>query len=368
MKLLFISNPNSTHTRRWVNWFKQHGHRVGLIADVPLELPWPDMQIFDLPRRVNVPVGRYLPWELWTRGIIRRWQPDILHAHRVSSAGWLGAFSGFHPFVVTPWGSDLYQHPYRSRAARWLAGFTLRRADLVTADSQDLRQQAIRFGADHTRCHLIQWGVDTSLFCPGDASPWRETLHLPPGGPILLSPRAVKPIYNLDTIIRALPAIRAAFPTVVLILRTYEQEPPYRRRLETLVAELGLEQAVRWLGRLEPWERNVDTYRLADIAISVPASDGTPVSLLEAMACGLPVIASDLPSLREWITPGENGLLVPARDATALAEAVIGLLNDPARREDFGRRGRALVRQRADHHSEMSRMEALYASLLHPHG
>lgn len=365
MNLCFISNPNSTHTRRWVSWFARRGHRVCLIADDPLRDAWPEVEVFDLPERVNVPVMRYLPWEIWTRRIIRHWQPDILHAHRVSSAGWLGAFSGFHPFVVTPWGSDLYQHPYRSRLARWLARYTLRRADLVTADSEDLRRQAIFLGANPAKTHLVQWGVDLALFNPGDASPLRAELGIGEG-PVVLSPRAVKPIYNLDTIVSAIPRVRAAIPPVIFVLRDYGTDAGYKAKIQALIGEFGVADAVRWLGRIEPWERNADTYRMASVAVSVPDSDGTPVSVLEAMACGLPVIAGDLPSLREWITPGENGLLVPVRDARALADAILALLNDPARRAVFAQRGLETVRQRASHQIEMEKMEALYASLCRP--
>ena len=153
MKICYLANPNSTHTRRWLAWMAQRGHTVLLVADVSPAEPWLDTPLYDLPAGLNISVVKYFYWEFQLRQILRSWQPDILHAHRVSSAGWLGAFSGFHPFVVTPWGSDLYLHPQRSAAARRLAKIVLSRADLVTADSSDLCRKAIDYGARASATH-----------------------------------------------------------------------------------------------------------------------------------------------------------------------------------------------------------------------
>jgi glycosyltransferase involved in cell wall biosynthesis len=364
LRLCFISNPNTAHTRRWVSWFAEHGHQVCLIADNKLQEPWPGLQVYDLAARVSIPVLKYLIWEVWTRQIIRRWQPDILHAHRVSSAGWLGAFAGFDPFVVTPWGSDLYQHPNRSWMARRLAFYVLRRANMVTADSEDLRQQAIRFGADPGQAHIVQWGVDLELFnLEGDTTRLREWLGIG-DAPVVLSPRGVTPLYNLDVIVAAIPRVRAVIPDTIFVLRDYNTEPACKASLEALIARLGVQEGVRWLGRLDRWEETADTYRLADVVASVPSSDGTPVSVLESMACGVPPVVSDLPSLREWITDGENGLLVPVGDVEALAEAIVYLLQNPQKRAEFRQQNLSLIQERANHQAEMAKMEALYYTLL----
>lgn len=363
LRLLFIANPNSTHTRRWVSWFDQRGHTVSIIADTPLVGGWETGEIFDLASRFNVRVLRYPFWELQTRKIIRRWQPDILHAHRVSSAGWLGAFSGFHPLVVTPWGSDLYQQPARSALASRLARFTLPRADVVTADSQDLCSLAVRFGANQEATKMIQWGVDTSVFFPAARSlDWQNRLHIH-GKPVILSPRGVNRIYNLDIIIQALAQVRLAYPEIILILREYNVDPGYKLELEQLIDSSGLRANIRWIKQIEPYAQLVELYRLADIVVSIASSDGTPVSVLEAMACGIPVIAGDLPSLREWINNKDNGLLVPLRDPDRLAGLMINLLENSATRNLFAARGRALIAEKAEHGIEMTKMEHLYWGL-----
>ncbi len=340
------------------------GHTVSLVADVALQEPWPGVQVSDLSRITYAPLIRFPIWALWLRRYVRQWGADILHAHRVNSAGWVAAASGFHPLVVTPWGSDLYRLPYRPAMERWLASYVLRRSDLVTADAADLLHTARRYGARPQHLELIQWGVDLVHYHPGpvdDALRLRLSLG---EGQTILSPRAINPIYNIDVIIRAMTAVRQSFPSAKLILRDYNTDQLYRRRLEVLIAELGLAEAVLWVGRVEPWERLADIYRLADVAVSIATSDSTPVSVLEAMACGVPVISTDLPSLREWITPGENGLMVPQRDPQALAQAICTILSNQDLAARFQKIGLELVAKRADHQLEMQKMEKLYLDLI----
>ncbi len=363
MRLCFISNPNSIHTRRWVNWFATHGHTVCLIADNPLQQSWENVPIYDLPARFSSFKLKYLVWILWTRQILNRWNPDVVHAHRVNGAGWLGAFSGFHPFVVTPWGTDLYVHPYRSRWARGLARYVLTRADLVTADSADLARQAQFFGSEPQRTHLIQWGIDTSVFHIGAPDPDLRAHLCLNNGPVILSLRALAPIYNIETFVRAVAIVKAAWPQAVFILRDYNTDPDYKACVKGLIKTQALSDAIRWVGEKEHPEEIAGLYRLADIAVSTPSSDGTPVSVLEAMACGAAPIVSDLPSLREWITDGENGLLVPKGDAEALAAATLQLLRQPHLREQFRQRNQEIIQARANQAVEMAKMETLYQHL-----
>jgi glycosyltransferase involved in cell wall biosynthesis len=364
MKLCIISNPNSIHTRRWVEWFAQRGHTVWLIADVLPTEHWRKLSNFVLPGRFTPPVIKYFGWHLKTRRILKQLNPDILHAHRVSSAGWLGAASGFHPFVVTPWGSDLYQHPHRSRAAARLARFVLQRADLVTASSQDLCQQAILFGANPHKTHQIGWGVDLSLVKPrqypavrtndGDRTP-----------PVVLSIRAVNPIYNLDSLVKAIPIVLGAYPNAVFIFQQYNVDIDYQTSLTKLIDSLGVGGSVQWSAEANDWLEVLDTYRQATIAISLASTDSMPLSILEAMACGVPVIASDIPAIREWITDQENGLLVDPKDSPSLARGIIHLLSHPEVCAAFREYNIRLVSEHANRQREMERMEKLYQDLLH---
>lgn len=363
LRICFISNPNSIHTRRWLNWFFNRGHQVALIGDTKLSQPWHSIPLYDLTVRLNVPRVRYLAWIIWTRQIINKLKPDILHAHRVTNAGWIGSFTRFHPFVVTPWGTDLYQYPYRSRLGRRLTYHVLKHADLITAGSQNLLQQVSLFGAQPEKTSLIHWGVDLNLFHPiHETDQLRNKLGLG-DEPVVLSFRGIHPIYNQETILNAIHEVLRMIPNVKLVLINFNPDPSYRKQMEASIRSLAIREHVIWIEKAIPWEKMADIYRMADVGVSVPSSDSAPVSLLEAWACGLPVIASDLPALREWIMPGENGLLVPVGDSKALSEAILQILLHPEQGEIFQRVNLDLIQKRADHEQEMMKMQALYEKL-----
>jgi len=161
-----------------------------------------------------------------------------------------------------------------------------------------------------------------------------------------------------------MPIILSKAPQATLLLRNYNTVPTYKAALDQRIQELHLQAHIRWISQVEPWEKVVQIYQVADIALSTPLSDGTPVAVLEAMACGLPVVASDLPSLREWITDGQNGFLVPCQDAPTLAQAVLKLIESPILCEQFRQRNLEVVKTRANHQVEMIKMEKLYFELL----
>ena len=148
LRLCIIANPNSIHTQRWVRYFVERGHEVHLIGEKPLaSVPPQGARFYDLTQQANLRKARYLVWSQAVRRLVRTIRPDVLHAHQVASAGWLGAAAGYHPLLVTSWGSDLLVGARRSAAQRQLARWVLRRADRITCVSQDLAQAALALGA-----------------------------------------------------------------------------------------------------------------------------------------------------------------------------------------------------------------------------
>ena len=107
-----------------------------------------------------------------------------------------------------------------------------------------------------------------------------------------------------------------------------------------------------------------DFLRLADVVVSVPASDSTSVTILEALACERPIVAADLPSVREWLAELDPELLVPVDDAAATAQALTrALARSAAEGAEMGRRGRAIVKERADQATSLGQVEHLYLRL-----
>ena len=162
MRLCFIGNPDSIHTQRWVGHFAQTGHETHLVNLGPQpgrKFDWPGPQHHNLPAPPLAPVPglrgviMLIARRRALAALLKQIQPDILHAHSVADPGWFAALSGFHPFVLTAWGSDvllgLRQGPW---LPRWLTRNALRHADLLTADPRSVLAAAQpHLGSAHTR-------------------------------------------------------------------------------------------------------------------------------------------------------------------------------------------------------------------------
>lgn len=361
MKLCFIGPAHSVHTQRWLAAFVGRGHQVHLVTLPDESVTLPGVTVHPLPQGpAKLRFGR---WVLGLRGILAAIQPDLLHAHYLTRYGWLAGASGFRPLVVSAWGTDAYIDPERSRVSRITANWLLRRADRVIADAEDLRKRLISLGAPPARLSVVQWGVDTEGFKPDlDTKALRAKLSLEQG-PVILSTRGLMPNYNQDIMLQAMPAVLEAAPQAKLIIKYNTDQPAYRDTVYRLAETLGLGAAVRFVTSASYTEM-ATYYALADVFVSIASSDSTPVSLLEAMACGATPVVSDLAAIREWITDGENGLLVSPRDCAALAGALVRALTSAAWRTNVRMLNRAIIEERADHQREMARVEQLYADLL----
>jgi glycosyltransferase involved in cell wall biosynthesis len=365
MRLCYIASW-SIHTRRWVRYFAEQGHEVHLFSiHQPREPLPPGVAVHDLTARCRVRRLRFVVWAWIVRRMVGQLQPDILHAHQVSGAGWLGAAAGYHPFVVTAWGSDLLLGARRSQVQRRLARWVLHSADYVTCVSQNLAEAALSLGADASHLEVAPWGVDTQVFFPPeDRKQVASRLGLEPGRHIL-SPRALMPVYNPLDIARAIPLVVSQVPSARFIIRTHIYDPDLLASFQAIIHEAGCEDAVRYVGNLPDDRAIAELYRAAEVAVSIPSSDGTPSSVLEALACGAVPVVSDLPSLREWIDHGQEGLIVPAGDVLAVSDAIVRILADDRLCAQMRRQGRQMVERRADSRVWMRRSADLYRELLH---
>lgn len=358
MRIAYIGDGESVHNHFMVDWFLRKGHEVLFLTDTPERFPFPEVQQSIAPRHGGGPL-RHLYAAFRTRQWIRRWKPDIVHAHNVTGYGYWGALSGFSPLVMTAWGSDLLIHSRQNALIRWLVSYCLRKADLITGDAEDLCQLARTLSGRQVETRLLQWGVDLELFSHKPDEEFREDLRGDSEW-VFLSTRRLRTIYNIDVILRAFSKALPSLPPSRLVVVGDDTQ---KKELENLAAVLSLTNNVLFTGWL-PREKVIETLCASDVFLSVPSSDSTALSLLEAFAAGLPVIASDLPANREWIEPGQGGILIPPGDETLLANAMVELVRHPIRMQEWGKRNRRLVEERGNRQTEMLKLENWYRELI----
>ena len=364
LRLAFLGDSNSIHLRRWLAFFAERGHEVSLLV------PSAEEVAPELDKRVAV--HRFWAWPrlpirgasgaataLAIRLLTRRLRPHVLHAHYLTRYGWAARMSGFRPYVISVWGSDVLVRPMPPRDRIW-ARRSLSGAALVTGASQDLIRAAIELGAKPELTRVVQFGVDPNLFRPGPApAELRRGMGLD-GRRVVLSPRGLSGLYRHELAIRALVELPE---DVVLVLVRHRPDPAYAAGLEALIGELGLGDRVRFAPAVEH-EHMVDLIRLADVVVSMPRTDAFPVTALEAMACGIPIVLGDLPSAHEGLDAVDPSAVVPGDDPASVAAALrLRLDLDPGGRAELGARLREAAIVRGDVTRSLLEMERRYEQL-----
>ena len=355
MRICYLAAADSIHSYRWINFFAAHGHEVQWISLTltmeaarhlhPLEITSPAFK----PGRVVRAVTE-------VRRLLRTAPPDILHAHYAGTYGVVAALSGFHPFVLTAWGSDVLMTG-RSALAGPFVRLALRRADVVTVDARHMADAVARCGVPGERIQIVYFGTDTAHFRP-DARD--EDLRRRIGTPIVVSLRSFEPVYDVSTLIRSAPHVVREVPSVkFLVIGRGSQEPALR----ALAESLGMSEHVVFPGQL-PVERLPGYLASADVYVSTSLSDaGLAASTAEAMACGLPVVVTDSGENRVWIRDGESGFIVPPNSPQMVAARIIHLLGHPEVGVRWGRVNRQIIVERNDYVREMGKVEGIYREL-----
>ena len=373
MRVLYLSRTYTTHDRRFLA-------AIGAAHEAHFARLEDDGVTYE--RRPLPPGVRAVEWE-GGRGPVASYdallalapglervladvRPHVVHAGPVPTGALLAALAGAGspggpPLVAMSWGSDLLVDAERSAAAGWAARFALRRAGRFVCDADAVREKARALaGVPDDRVVQFPWGIDTARYRPGpDASGLREALGWQ-DATVVVSARSWAPVYGVDVAVRAFAEAHRRRPDLRLLL---VGDGPLAGDVERIVGEEGVAPVVHRPGRVGQ-DRLPDLFRAADLYLSCAESDGTSISLLEAMGTGLPVVVTDAPGNRQWVAEGTHGALAPAGDAAAFAAALgrVAALGPGARAEVAGRNRRSVL-DRADWDRNVGRLLDAYASV-----
>ena len=320
--------------------------------------PHPSLNVFGYAEGLKADVA--LKWAAWmsaplalaagiaaTRRVIREVDATIVHGHWVVPGGAMAALAAAgRPLVVSLHGSDVFVAE-RHAVAGAVARRTFARAGWVTACSADLRDRALGLGADAARSSVVPYGVEAGTVRTDDArARGRALLGVAPGVPLVLTVGRFVRKKGFEYLIDAVPALVARHPTVQVVIAG---DGDLAAELRARASAAGVTDHVRFPGLLAHQSVPL-ALAAADVAV-VPSIrddagnvDGLPNVVLEALASGTPVVATPAGGIGSAITDGENGLLVPERDAAGLAAAIARLLADPALGASLAERARARVR------------------------
>ena len=382
MKIAYLAAASAIHTVRWVNALAQRGQTIFLITMHKGEEPLhAKVQLFKLP--LPAPFG-YFSNVLFLKKLLKQLQPDLLHVHYATGYGTLGRLCRFQPVMLSVWGSDIFDFPQKSRWHRLLLVKNLQSATQIASTSQimatatrqlcndflEQKRQLIpnfpikKGGMSSFRqpIAITPFGINTRLFCPH--SKLRDSSIFKIGTVKTLAPK-----YGIDTLIYAFYQLRKTLterqsPKAQLLRLGIAGDGPQRMELQALVTKLGLNEVTEFAGHLPhaqvpAYLNQLDIY----VAASRLDSESFGVAILEASACGLPVIVSRVGGLPEVVEDGVMGLIVEKDNVEQFATALLTLIENPTLRQQMGKAGQQHVIENYEWQDSVQILETIYQSM-----
>ena len=377
MKICYLADARSGHVRRWVEYFaKEHEIDLITLAYTKKEDTFVPEEVYEKMGVQVHKVSKKMPFLLFApfkiRRLIKKIKPDIVHAHYVTQYGFCGAFSGFHPLIVSPWGSDIAVDPDKSILKRWLVEYALERADAVSGEGKVMKSQLMTLKCDEDKIAPLRIAsVNTNEFHPSKRS---ESLRKAMGAEndfLVIDTRPLIPLYHVDVFIHAIPFVIKKIPNVKFIIVSRTGKEPMKHRIEELARKLAIEDKVTCIevvphSKMPEYLASVDIFVDTFVNISnnkvISKGNGIGIIVLEAMACATPQIIAD----RIEVRSGElyQGLTYRPLDYQDLANKIIELLQNEKLRERIKKESRDLAMQIGEKNIVMKKWEDLYRKLL----
>ena len=358
MRILILSDASSVHTKRWVKALYERGIEIEVVSlSVPSDTYYEQLGVeckcynyAEFTSSIKHKY-RYLTIVSKVKKIIKDFQPDIVHAHYASSYGLIGALTGFHPYIVSVWGSDVYDFPTFNVITKSIIKYVLWKADMILSTSYVMAKETKKYTKKDIG--VTPFGVDTSVFTPSLEQYKNETINI--GIVKTLSPK-----YGIDVLIKAFSIVVSKNPSKDINLRLVGQGPD-KDEYKNMVKNLGLSQKVTFDGWV-PNEKLPEIYQSFYLSVfpSVWNSESFGVVAVESMACGCPVVTSDADGFTEVVEDGITGFVVPKYDVEATANAIQQLLDNLDLREQMSRKGRERVLQLYDWKDNVTTMVEYY--------
>jgi len=372
MRICYVSSTLSIHDKRFWEKFVEKGYETHVVSftnkkinkmegitfhSFPIEFGEESLTLAGgvklMPDMIRATT--------FLKKILKQIKPDILHAGFVQKDGFPSALTGYHPLLLMPWGSDILVHPKKSFLIKMLTKFILRRADMITCDAEFVKREIIRIsGYPEDKIVVFPWGIDLKKFNPDFENGFDTRKRLGwEDKKILIMTRPFKPVYGIGYFLNSLTKVVKEVPDVRILLCG---DGPLKDEFVEFVRKHSLDDYVFFAG-LIPNDELPKYYNAAVMYVSTSLSDGTSLSLLEAMACGLPAIVTDVPAIMEWVVDGENGFVVPRKDSKILAEKLIRLLQDETMQKDVARKNIKIAKERADWDKNFEKLVGIYEAL-----
>lgn len=361
MKVLLLSDINSSHTKRWALDLSNKGIKVAIFSFVSPTEDWfsiANIKVSSLSLKKKAKGGtttlskiKYLVMMPKLKKFVKSFKPDIVHAHFLTSYGVLAHRLNFHPFIISVWGSDVFFDLENHKVLQKKMKETLKNADLVCSTSKVMTEPVIPYRKD---VKVIPFGVNTDQF---KLIVKKESSKI-----IIGTVKSLKPIYGIDKLIKAFSSLTQKLTDLELELHIYGDGPEKEKYIE-LTNSLSVQSKVKFLGQIAN-NKVPDALNTFDIFANLSEFESFGVSVLEASACGIPVIASNIGGLKEVVVQEKTGFLVDQNNENEIIEKLSLLVLNPNLRNTLGANGRDFVLNNYDINQSTKMMIEEYTRLI----
>ncbi|MFG3502814.1 glycosyltransferase [Pseudomonas sp. NPDC047963] len=363
MKIALLSGASSIHTVRWANGLNAAGHEVHVISQhKPCDSLDERVVLHQFPFRGTLGYFTMVPK---VRRLLNQIRPDIVNAHYASGYATTARFVRYRPWLLSVWGSDVYDFPYKSPLHRWLVRSNLMAADAVASTSICMAEQTRSLAPTLAEICITPFGVDTSAYKNIAAVNESNDRQL-----IVGTVKTMASKYGIDTLIDAFALLVNKLQVTHvdlanrLMLRLVGGGPEleeYRKR----AVRFGVAEKIEFVGRVPHTQvpeklAGLDIY----VALSRLDSESFGVAIIEAGAAGRPVVVSDAGGLPEVTLQEITGLIVPRENPQAAADAIERLVLDPQLRQQLGLAGREHVEKNYNWPACVEKMAEVYRQVI----
>ena len=360
MRIIYFSLGYCTHDYRFLKSISEGGHEVFFVQ---LEGNQRQVESRPVPENVNMVIwkggrepfrwGNLAKLTFDFRRLVKEIKPNLIHAGPIQTCAFIAVLSGFRPILTMSWGFDLMDDVHKNKWWEWVTRYTLKRSTFFTSDANVTRDKAVTYGMNPEKTVVFPWGVDLEHFRMRNAEGRSKE------GFMLFCNRSWETCYGVDVLARAFVKVAQQREDIGLILLNGGSQGAHIRQI---LQSGGVLDRVTFGGQISQTDLP-NWYHMADIYISPSHVDGSSVSLMEALACGMPCLVSDIPANKEWVIENENGWLFRDGDANHLAEKILAAISQREKLPEVGRASRRSAEMRADWKKNAKVLMNVYRSL-----
>jgi L-malate glycosyltransferase len=362
LKVLYVSSNGGIHDYRFLKKLVQD-------YDVLLLHYASDVLIDEIKKLENLkiiskkPVVKSIPYlseRSHFKKVYKEFKPDIVHSGYVWQAGILASHFNVHPHLSMPWGSDILVEPDKRYFIKRLVKKVINQCDHLQVDAEFVKKKMVDdYKIPESKVTVFPWGIDLNLFKPSDKTASRKELGLNENTFTVVFTRHLSQIYGVKDLLEGFKIFSKDKKDVILLLVS---DGPLRNEAEKYINDNDLSSKVKMVGRI-PNAKLPLYLNASDVYLSPSLSDGTSLSLLEALATGLGIIVTDVPAIREWIND-DNGIVVPISKPHEIAKALECYYSNRQLINKHGSINLEIAKNRADWDKNYLKLKEIYNNML----